>query len=313
MKILLLGGNGQLGWELRRSLAVLGELSAPTRRPASEAASTDASMQDGLCGDLEDLAGLAAAVRRLRPDAIVNAAAYTAVDRAESERSKAHHINALAVGVLAEEAERCGAWLIHYSTDYVFNGAGNKPWTEQDQCAPLNVYGASKLEGETLAQRHCKRHLILRTSWVYASHGGNFARTMLRLAGERDELKVVDDQIGAPTGADLIADVTAHALRQLQTQPELAGLYHLSAGGETSWFGYARHVLGVAERAGWPLRVRPEQVLPVPSSAFPSAAARPHNSRLDSSRLRAAFGLHLPDWTIGVERMLAESLGPAKA
>ena len=265
-------------------------------------------MQDSLCGDLEDLAGLAATVRRLRPEAIVNAAAYTAVDRAESERNKAHRINALAVGVLAEEAERCGAWLIHYSSDYVFNGSGVKPWTEQDPSAPLNVYGASKLEGEALAQRLCKRHLILRTSWVYASRGGNFARTMLRLAGERDELKVVDDQVGAPTGADLIADVTAHALRQLQAQPELAGLYHLSAGGETSGVGYARHVLGVAERAGWPLRVRAEQVLPVPSSAFPSAALRPHNSRLDSSRACAAFGLHLPDWKVGVERMLAETL-----
>lgn len=310
MKILLLGGNGQVGWELRRSLAVLGELSVPLRPSASAPISATASEQDGLCGDMEDLAGLAASVRRLRPDVIVNAAAYTAVDRAESERDKAHRINALAVGVLAEEAERCGAWLIHYSSDYVFDGSGVKPWTEQDPCAPLSVYGASKLEGETLAQSRCSRLLILRTSWVYASRGGNFARTMVRLASERDELKVVDDQIGAPTGADLIADVTAHALRQLQAQRQLAGLYHLSAGGETSWFGYARHVLAVAEQMGLPLRVRADQVLPVASDAFPSAARRPKNSRLNSARACQAFGLHLPDWKLGVERMLSETLPP---
>lgn len=309
MKILLLGGNGQLGWELRRSLAVLGELSAPTRRPASEAASTDASMQDGLCGDLEDLAGLAAAVRRLRPDAIVNAAAYTAVDRAESERSKAHHINALAVGVLAEEAERCGAWLIHYSTDYVFNGAGNKPWTEQDQCAPLNVYGASKLEGETLAQRHCKRHLILRTSWVYAARGGNFAKTMLKLAQDRERLTVIDDQVGAPTGADLLADLTAHLVRASAIGGARSGTYHAVAAGATTWHGYAKHVIEFGRAAGLNIKVPASNVEPVATTAYPTPARRPANSRLDTQRLRESFNFNLPDWRVGVDRMLTEVLG----
>lgn len=299
MKILLLGGNGQLGWELRRSLSVLGELFAPARR---------ADAPGGLVADLHDRDGLARMVRQLAPAVIVNAAAYTAVDRAESEREAANEVNSLAVGTLAQEAERCGAWLVHYSTDYVFDGSGRKAWCEQDAPAPLNWYGTTKLEGERLLQRLCSRHLLLRTSWVYAGRGGNFARTMLRLAGERDEIKVVDDQIGAPTGADVIADATAHALGLAMAKPKLAGLYHLSASGETSWLGYARHVLAFAEREGVPLRVKAAQVQAVPSSAFPSAARRPLNSRLDSSRLRDAFGLHLPAWQSGVERMLAETL-----
>jgi dTDP-4-dehydrorhamnose reductase len=303
MKILLLGGNGQVGWELRRSLSVLGEIIAPTRAAAGP---------DGLCGDLADADGLARTVRRLQPELIVNAAAYTAVDSAESDRQTAQAVNAHGVGTLAEEAQRCGAWLIHYSTDYVFDGSGSRPWTEQDIPAPLNWYGATKWEGERLAQRVCQRLVVLRTCWVYASRGGNFARTMVRLACERNELKVVDDQIGTPTGADLIADVTAHIVRQLATRPELAGLYHLSAQGDTSWLGYARHVLELAGRAGLPLRVSASQAQAVPSSAFPSAAARPLNSRLDTSRLRAAFGLFLPTWQSGVERMLAETLTAEK-
>jgi dTDP-4-dehydrorhamnose reductase len=299
MKILLLGGNGQVGWELRRSLSVLGDVVAPARAAAAG---------DDLCGDLSDAGALASTVRRLQPELIVNAAAYTAVDRAESEREAAQAVNAHGVGILADEAQRCGAWLVHYSTDYVFDGSGTRPWTEHDIPAPLNWYGATKLEGERLAQRSCQRLVLLRTCWVYASRGGNFARTMVRLACERDELKVVDDQVGSPTGADLIADVTAHIVRQLATRPDLAGLYHLSAQGETSWLGYARHVLELAERAGLPLRVRAGQAQAVPSSAFPSAATRPLNSRLDTSRLRAAFGLFLPTWQSGVERMLAETL-----
>ncbi len=303
MKILLLGGDGQLGWELRRSLSVLGEIVAPARCGAGP---------DGLCGDLADADALARTVRRLKPELIVNAAAYTAVDSAESDRQAAQAVNAHGVGTLAEQAQHCGAWLVHYSTDYVFNGSGVKPWTEQDEPAPLNWYGATKLEGERLVQRLCERHVLLRTSWVYASRGGNFARTMLRLAGERDELKVVDDQVGAPTGADLIADVTAHIVGQVVTQPRLGGLYHLSALGETSWLGYARHVLGYAERSGLSLRVKARMVQAVPSSDLPSAATRPLNSRLDTARLRGTFGLHLPTWQSGVERMLAETLAGKK-
>ncbi len=299
MKVLLFGSDGQLGWELQRSLSVLGEVTALSRSDREP------------CGDLVDHAGIVKTIRQLGPDLIVNAAAYTAVDRAESERALAREVNALAVGLLAEEAQRCGAWFIHYSTDYVFNGSGSKAWTEQDAPDPLNWYGATKLEGERLVQDLCKRHVLLRTSWVYSSRGGNFARTMLRLAAERDELKVVDDQVGAPTGADLIADVTAHIAGKVAVNPELAGLYHLSAGGETSWLGYARYVLEAAERSGVALKTRAAMLQGVPSSASPSAAPRPLNSRMDSTKLRRAFGFHLPPWQLGVARMLAETLNKA--
>ncbi len=299
MKVLLFGSDGQLGWELQRSLSVLGEVTALSRSDSEP------------CGDLVDHAGIVKTIRQLGPDLIVNAAAYTAVDRAESERELAREVNALAVGLLAEEARRCGAWLIHYSTDYVFNGSGSKAWTEQDAPDPLNWYGATKLEGERLVQDLCKRYVLLRTGWVYASRGGNFARTMLRLAGERDELKVVDDQIGAPTGADLIADVTAHVARRVMANPELAGLYHVSASGDTSWLDYARFVLEAAERSGVALKTRAAMLQGVPSSASPSAAPRPLNSRMDSTKLRRAFGFHLPPWQLGVARMLAETLNKA--
>ncbi|MDO9166328.1 MAG: dTDP-4-dehydrorhamnose reductase, partial [Rhodoferax sp.] len=237
MKILLFGKNGQIGWELQRSLAPLGELIALDRHNADR------------CGDLGNPQGLAATVQEVRPDVIVNAAAYTAVDKAESEPELAGTINALAPGVLAQEAARLGAWLVHYSTDYVFDGSGTRPWTEADTPAPLNVYGRTKLEGEQLIQAVGPQHLILRTSWVYAARGGNFAKTMLRLAQERERLTVIDDQFGAPTGAELVADVTAHAIRHLLKHPEDAGLYHLAAGGETSWCGYANYVLAQVEYA----------------------------------------------------------------
>ncbi|MCC6813834.1 MAG: dTDP-4-dehydrorhamnose reductase, partial [Rubrivivax sp.] len=212
MKILLLGKNGQLGWELQRSLAPLGELVALDRRGAP-----------GLCGDLGEPDGLAATVRQLCPDVIVNAAAYTAVDRAESEPELARRINAHAPAVLAREAAACGALLVHYSTDYVFHGQGQRPWAEDDPTGPLNVYGQTKLEGEQAILRSAGRHLILRTSWVYAARGGNFARTMLRLARQQPRLTVIDDQWGAPTGAELIADVSAHAIVQLRARPDKAG------------------------------------------------------------------------------------------
>lgn len=297
MKILLFGKRGQVGWELQRSLAPLGQIVA-----------LDYEGAGGLCGSFTDLAGLASCVRTVAPDIIVNAAAHTAVDQAESEPELARTINALAPGVLAEEAGRLGAWLVHYSTDYVFDGSGEAPWRESDPTGPLGVYGKTKLAGEQAVAR-CDRHLIFRTSWVFAARGNNFARTMLRLASERDQLQVVADQIGAPTGADLLADVTAHAIRSVQHRPDLAGLYHLVAGGETSWHGYARHVIEHARAAGQVIRVDSEAIQAVPSSAYPVPAPRPHNSRLDTRKLQAAFDLVLPDWQTGVDRMLLEILG----
>jgi dTDP-4-dehydrorhamnose reductase len=296
MKILLLGKNGQVGWELQRSLAPLGELIA------LDAHSTT------YCGDLANLSGLADTVDALQPDVIVNAAAYTAVDKAESDAATAHVVNALAVGALAEAAQRCRAWLVHYSTDYVFDGSGDTPWRETGTTAPLNVYGASKLEGERLIAANCTRFLIFRTSWVYAARGGNFAKTMLKLAKTRDTLTVIDDQFGAPTGADLLADVTAHAIRSVMCNPQLAGLYHLAASGETTWHDYAQFVIAQAAAAGVALTVTRANITPVPASTFPTPAPRPHNSRLDTQKLRTAFDLTLPDWHDGVTRMLTEIL-----
>ncbi|MBT9590036.1 MAG: dTDP-4-dehydrorhamnose reductase [Thiobacillus sp.] len=296
MKILLFGKNGQVGWELQRSLAPLGELVAL------------ASDSQALCGDLADLAGIARTVRAVAPDVIVNAAAHTAVDQAEREPERARTLNALAPGVLAQEAQRCGAWLVHYSTDYVFDGSGDAPWRETDPTGPLNVYGQTKLEGEAAIRAAGCRHLIFRTSWVYAARGGNFAQTMLRLARERDSLAVINDQIGAPTGADLLADVTAHAIRTAMQRPELGGLYHLAAGGQTSWYDYARFVIEFARQVGVQIKVAPEAIQPVSSSAFPTAARRPLNSRLDTRNLQTTFGLHLPHWQDGIARMLTEVL-----
>ena len=300
MKILLLGKNGQVGWELQRSLAPLGELIV-----------LDAGSRE-LCGDFTDLDGIARTVRTVAPDVIVNAAAHTAVDKAESEPELARTINALAPAVLAQEAKLCNAWLIHYSTDYVFDGSGDKPWRETGPTGPLSVYGATKLEGEQLIQQTGCKHLMFRTSWVYGARGGNFARTMLKLAQERDNLSVIDDQIGAPTGADLLADVTAHAIRTARQRPELSGLYHLAAAGETSWYEYAEFVLDYAQRAGIPLKVAPDVIKAVPSSAFPTPAKRPHNSRMDTAKLRHAFDLNLPMWQTGVARMLEEVLDSGK-
>lgn len=296
MKILLFGRNGQVGWELQRSLAPLGEVVALGH--GGEA---------GLCGDLTDLSGLADTVQRVAPDVIVNAAAYTAVDKAESEPELARVINALAPGVLSDEAEKIGAWLVHYSTDYVFDGSGTSSRDEAALTGPLSIYGQTKLEGELAVARWAK-HLIFRTSWVYAARGGNFAKTMLRLAAERDQLRVIDDQIGAPTGAELIADVTAHAIRSVLELPELAGIYHLAAAGQTSWHAYARFVIEQALAAGQSIRVQPEQIEPIPTTAYPTPARRPLNSRLSTDKLRAAFGLYLPDWRVGIQRMLEEVL-----
>ena len=295
MKILLLGKNGQVGWELQRSLSVLGELVALDRHSTP-------------CGDLSQPQRLQETVRALRPDVIVNAAAHTAVDKAESEVDLARILNAAAPAALAQAAAETGAWLVHYSTDYVFDGSGDRPWLEGDATGPLGVYGQTKLEGEqAIAASGCK-HLIFRTSWVYAARGGNFAKTMLRLAQERERLTVIDDQHGAPTGADLIADVTAHAIRIVQQKLELAGLYHLVAGGETTWHGYASHAIACAREMRPDLGWKVAEIAPVPTSAFPTPARRPLNSRLNTEKLQLAFGLALPHWQRGVDRLLVEIL-----
>ena len=301
LRILLLGKNGQVGWELQRSLAPLGEIIALDRNGGQHGGTC-------LCGDLTDLDGLRQTVLHLRPDAIVNAAAHTAVDKAESEPDLAQRLNAEAPAVLAEAAQAVGAWLVHYSTDYVFNGSGATPWQEGDATGPLNTYGRTKLAGEKAIQQVCEKHLILRTSWVYAARGGNFAKTMLRLAAERNRLTVINDQFGAPTGAELIADVTAHALHQVLRTEQGQGIYHLAAAGETTWHGYASHVIAMARQLRPELALTVQSIDPVATSAFPTPAQRPHNSRLNTAKLQHTFGLSLPAWQQGVDRMLAEGL-----
>ena len=296
MNILLFGKGGQVGWELQRSLAVLGHVTALDHD------STDH------CGDFANPEGIAATVRALKPDVIVNAAAHTAVDKAESEPELARLLNATTPGVLAREAAALGAWLVHYSTDYVFDGSGTRPWVETDTPAPLSVYGRTKLEGEQLIQQSGAKHLILRTSWVYAARGGNFAKTMLRLAQERERLTVIDDQWGAPTGAELIADVSAHAIVQTRQQPGKAGIYHLAAAGHTTWFAYAKHVLAQARQAQPAIKIKATEVASITTADYPTPARRPLNSRLDTRKLESTFGLTLPPWQHGVDRMLTEIL-----
>jgi dTDP-4-dehydrorhamnose reductase len=301
MKILLFGHNGQVGWELQRALAPLGEVVALDSNSTEHHA------------DFSDPERLAATVRAVAPKWIVNAAAHTAVDKAESEPDLARAINAAAPGVLAREAKLAGAWLVHYSTDYVFDGSGTTPWVEDAATGPLSVYGSTKLEGENLIRASGCQHLIFRTSWVYAARGGNFAKTMLKLAQERDALKVINDQIGAPTGADLLADITAHALRHAALRPQVAGTYHAAAAGHTSWHGYATQVIESARERlpahGRSIRVARDAIEAVATSAFPTPARRPGNSRLDTDKLQRTFELHLPAWQFGVDRMLAEVIG----
>ena len=298
MKILLLGKNGQVGWELQRSLAPLCEVLALDRHSTH------------YCGDLSKPEQLAQTVLAYKPDFIVNAAAYTAVDKAESEPELARVLNTDAPAALAKAAAQVGAWLVHYSTDYVFDGSGTHARQEGEGTGPLSVYGQTKLDGETAIVASGCKHLIFRTSWVYAARGGNFAKTMLRLAQDRDKLTVINDQHGAPTGADLIADVTAHAIRRLlNTQnTSLGGVYHLVASGETTWHGYANHVIDQAKRLSPALDWKVSEVAAVPTSAFPTPATRPLNSRLCNTKLQQAFGLVLPPWQQGVDRMLAEIL-----
>lgn len=292
MNILLFGKTGQVGWELQRSLAPFGNLIA-----------VDVHSSE-YCGDFSNPEGVAETVRRIKPDVIVNAAAHTAVDKAESEAEFAQLLNATSVEAIAKEAAKIGAWVVHYSTDYVFPGNGEEPWRETDATAPLNVYGETKLAGEKALQAHCARHLIFRTSWVYAGKGNNFAKTMLRFAKERTEMSVINDQFGAPTGAELLADCTAHAIRVALKQPDVAGLYHLVASGVTTWHDYAALVFDEARKAGIELAITTLNA--VPTSAYPTPARRPNNSRLNTDKFQQNFDLVLPAWETGVKRMLAE-------
>lgn len=298
MKILILGKNGQLGWELQRSMAPLGEVIALSR--------SGQHVQQIFCGDLTNLAGLHQTIVTLKPDVIVNAAAYTAVDKAENEPELAQLINATAPEVLAQEAFKIGAWLIHYSTDYVFDGSGNRAWLENDEPEPLSQYGKTKLAGEQAIQNSGCKYLIFRTSWIYASRGHNFAKTMLRLASERQTLSVINDQVGAPTSAALLADCTAHALRQTIHTPELAGLYHLAASGQTTWYKYADLVIEHAKDIGKKLTI--DELIPIHTSDYPTPAIRPHNSRLNTTKFSKSFNLILPQWEDGVIRMLNETI-----
>ncbi len=302
MKILLTGKNGQVGFELQRALAPLGEIVAVDQ--------VDCNLAD------------ADAIRRLvdtvRPDVIVNPAAHTAVDKAESEPALAQAINGVAPGVFGEEAAKLGALVVHYSTDYVFEGSKDSAYTEDDVPNPQSVYGKTKLAGELALAASGARHLIFRTSWVFGAHGVNFAKTMLRLAAERQGLKVVADQFGAPTSAALIADVTAQILGQYAQGRRLAsadfpasfplGLYHLVAAGRTNWHEYAQAVVMAAQAAGKQLRMGPTDVQAITTVDYPLPAPRPANSCLDTTRLRDTFGLCLPDWRQGLQHVLTQLL-----
>lgn len=290
--ILLFGCNGQVGSALQKSLQSLGDVIALDRNNSQ------------FCGDFTNPEAIATTIREIKPSVIVNAAAYTAVDKAESEPELAFLINAETPGILAQEAETLGAWLVHYSTDYVFDGSGTRPWQETDMPNPLNVYGTSKLQGERNIAASCSRYIVLRTSWVYAAQGNNFAKTMLRLAQERESLSVVNDQIGAPTGAAQLAELTATIIPKLMHDENLAGLYHAVAAGETSWYDYARFVIDCARKRGVAIKVKDTDIVPVASDQFPTPAKRPCNSRLDTSKLRRAFDLDLSPWQVGVEEML---------
>lgn len=295
MRILLLGKNGQVGWELQRSLAPLGEVHALDRNNG---------------GDLSNPAEINKQILEYSPNVVVNAAAYTAVDEAEAEQELADLVNHKAVEAMASACKSVEALFVHYSTDYVFSGEGSQPWSETDGVQPVNEYGLSKLKGEqAIANSGCK-HLIFRTSWVYAAKGNNFAKTMLNLAATRTKLNVINDQFGAPTGAELIADVTVQVILSTLEKPEKSGLFHLVASGETTWCDYAKHVFAVAKKLGCELQI--ENVNGIPTSQFPTPAKRPSNSRLNCCKLEKAFDLFMPHWKLGVDRMLTETLEKQK-
>ena len=308
MRFLLTGANGQLGHALRRSLPSLGQVTCATR---------DGRLADGSRSEVAALdrpAELAGVVQRIAPDVVVNAAAYTAVDRAEDERDAAFRVNAEAVDALATACAARDALLVHYSTDYVFPGDDPRPRREDDPTGPINVYGASKLAGEEAIRASGCRHLLFRISWVYSARGHNFLRTMLRLAGEREELRVVDDQVGAPTPAHWIAEATARAIATAtgpdSDRPDAttrSGTWHLAAGGETTWHGFAQAIFAEALAAG--LIDRPPRLTPVPTSQYPTSAARPTNSRLDTGKSERDFGIALPDWRQGLTETIATPYG----
>jgi dTDP-4-dehydrorhamnose reductase len=294
-RVLLLGANGQLGFTLGSALIALGEVKALTRSEA------DFSNAFALRETLLPV------VKKFQPHVIVNAAAYTAVDKAQTEQTIALQVNAQSVGVLAELAQSVNAVLVHYSTDYVFDGAGDRPWLESDQTNPLSAYGQSKWLGECAVRQHCRKHLIFRTSWVVGAHGNNFLKTMLRLAGERDSLRIVADQMGVPTSTDLLAKVTFDILQNLLPAAKddaRFGTYHLTASGETSWHAYAQYVIAGALKRGAHLICKPESIEPIPTSAYPLPAPRPANSRLNTEKIRSTFGTELPAWQVGVDAIL---------
>ena len=260
-----------------------------------------------LCGDLSNPQGIAQTIQTVKPDVIDNAAAHTAVDKAETEQELSRLLNADSVEVIAKESAKLGALLIHYSTDYVFNGEGTHYRNEDEQTGPLNVYGETKLAGELAVAKHNARHFIFRTSWVYATRGANFAKTMLRLAKEKEKLSIINDQFGAPTGAELLADATAIAIRTAVHNQKLFGTYHLVASGETTWFDYAQYVFSIAKELGETLSIK--EVIGVDTSAYPTPAKRPHNSRLSNKKFQTAFEVQLPDWKVGVKRVVTEILG----
>lgn len=291
MKILLLGANGQVGWELQRSLSPLGELIVCDRQKA----------------DLEDLVGLKKLIHQVSPKIIVNAAAYTAVDKAESESERAFLINSEAVGLMAEAASKLGVRLVHYSTDYVFDGSKEEAYLESDSVSPLNVYGRSKLAGEEAITKSGCDHYIFRTSWVYGQHGNNFIKTILRLAQERDDVKIVADQFGAPTSAELIADVTAHALKAtVGGQIQKNGVYHLTASGRASWFDFACYVLAQAQLMGLTSKIMQGNITSILSEEFPVPAQRPKNSSLNLNKIAQTFGLIMPDWKYHTSRTVSQ-------
>ena len=301
-RVLLLGANGQLGHTLASALDTLCEVRALTR--------SDADLSDPWA--LEET--LKPLVQSFQPHAIVNAAAYTAVDKAETERDAARRVNAHAVGLVAELAQAANAVLVHYSTDYVFDGTGTRPWVEDDLTNPLSVYGQTKWLGEKSVAQHCAKHLILRTSWVVGAHGNNFLKTMLRLAADRDALRVVADQIGAPTSAELLAHVTVtmlQAMLQAESNDKRFGIYHVAASGETSWHAYAQYVIAGAIKRGAYLKAKPESIEPIPTSAYPLPAPRPANSRLNTDKVRANFCLALPSWQEGVDAILDDLVKPS--
>ena len=301
MKILLLGKNGQVGWELQRALQPLGEVIALDR----------SNNEIGLCGDIANFSAIEHVLKQIQPDIVVNATAYTAVDKAESEQDAADLINHTAVAYLAERCKQQNILLIHYSTDYVFEGTGIAPWTEDAPKQPVNHYGQTKLDGEYALEKSQARFINFRTCWVYGAHGNNFIKTMLKLAQTKEELSIIQDQVGVPTGAALIADVTAQALRYYTLQPtnlqqQLHGHYHLAPAGETTWYDYANYIFEQARQCGVVLAI--QKVNSIATSAYPTPARRPLNSRLNTQKLQQAFKLHMPEWKQGVAQVINEIL-----